>query len=115
MTRARADVVLERDGGRCWHCGTGDQLSAHHRLNRGMGGTSAAAVHAPPNVITMCWPMNSAMEADPAAAETARRNGWKLERGQDPAAVPVYDAAAGLWYALDDDYGRTPTAPPDPR
>lgn len=104
--RASTALVFERDGHRCLHCGTGDQLSPQHRRNRGMGGTSAAALHAPSNVVTLCWPANSAMESDAAAAAEGRRYGWKLDRDQDPAATPVYDAAAGLWYLLRDDYGR---------
>jgi len=74
-----------------------------------MGGSKDPRIHAPSNIIILCWAFNSQMEAHPDAAELGRRSGWKLGRDEDPTKVPVLDALAGLWYQLDDEYGRTPT------
>lgn len=104
----RASLFM-RDQYRCLHCGTGDQLSAQHRINRGAGGSRDPRVHAPSNLLTLCWPINAQLESDATLAELGRRYGWKLTRDQDPLAVPVWDAQVQLWYRLDDDWGRTPT------
>jgi 5-methylcytosine-specific restriction endonuclease McrA len=31
-------IVYDRDGGPCVRCGRRDELTTHHRVNRGMGG-----------------------------------------------------------------------------
>lgn len=98
-----------RDGGRCWHCGTSDRLSPHHRINRGMGGSREARIQAPSNLLLICWAFNSQMESQTAMAELGAKYGWKLTRDQDPLTTPVWDAQDQLWYRLDDEYGRTPT------
>lgn len=94
---------LRRDGERCLHCGTTETLVPQHRLG-GMGGQRSQQ---PSNVITFCGKFNGLIESDPAAAETARRAGWKLRPGQDPLVEPVYDKAAEAWFFLDNNYNRT--------
>lgn len=101
--------ILTRDGNRCLHCGTSDRLSIQHRVNRGMGGSKDPRIHAPSNLLTICWAFNVQMESQPDMAELGRKYGWKLTRDQDPLTVPVWDAQAQLWYRLDDEYNRTPT------
>lgn len=101
--------IFVRDGWRCYHCGASDQLSPHHRINRGMGGSKNPQLNAPSNIIALCWAVNMQLETTPVIAELGRKFGWKLTRGQDPLAVPVWDAQAQQWYRLDDEYGRTPT------
>lgn len=103
---------LDRDGGRCYHCGTTETLVPQHRLNRGMGG--AKRLDRPSNVITLCSSFNGLVEADTGASSLALAMGWKI--GGHPvitgltlatiAATPVFDKAAGAWYILDDHYGR---------
>lgn len=50
--RARG-IVWRRDGGRCVWCGTSVGLSVHHRLPRGMGGTSRPH-WSPPRLVLLC-------------------------------------------------------------
>lgn len=112
MKPAEFAAFLERDGYRCIHCGHGQALTPQHRQNRGMGGSKAREV--PSNVVVLCSEYNGRIESDPAAATEAKRYGWKLESWEDPKQVPVYDPQMFSWFLLDDDYGRTFTAPPDP-
>lgn len=70
-----------------------------------MGGSKAR--HVPSNIIVMCGPYNTAMEADAAAASMAVAYGWKVVGMDAPDLVPVYDRTAQGWFLLDDSYGRT--------
>lgn len=106
-------LYLNRDGWRCVHCGRQDRLVPNHRMGRGMGGSKALDV--PCNVVVMCSWFNGLIEDDHEAASLALAMGWKV--GGHPIvtpdvlaslmAQPVYDKASGLWYLLDNDYGRT--------
>jgi len=109
LDKMQRSLIFERDGYRCLHCGRGGNLSVQHRINRGMGGSSSIAVHAPSNGVTICWQFNTQMESDALLAEFARDKGWKLRPGEDPTQRPVWDMADQLWYRLDNEYGRTPT------
>jgi hypothetical protein len=95
---------LDRDGG-CVHCGETEAVSPHHRLNRGMGGSKARDV--PSNIIIVCSWLNNAMESDARHATQAKELGWKLQAGSHPDIVPIYEAASGNWYLLDNQFGRT--------
>ncbi len=95
--------ILARDGNACVCCGiTREQapLTVHHRINRGMGGdpTVSTVVHG----IACCWPCNGLMETSPTRATEARRNGWKVKRGQDPAKVRVVYPDGRRWLLLPD-------------
>lgn len=94
---------VDRDRG-CVHCGRTDTIVPHHRANRGMGGSKVRDV--PSNIIVMCSYWNGAMESDARAAEVARKYGWKLSGHDTPKDRDVYYPAEGVWYRLDDDYGK---------
>lgn len=105
--------ILERDGGRCVHCGATDGLVPHHRMNRGMGGSRALEV--PSNVLAVCSWLNGAMESEGDIQRLAISNGWKLTRVNPDRAEEIllnaavwYPAFLGLggWYRLDNDYQR---------
>lgn len=93
------DRLAKRDGRRCLHCGTTEGLTVQHRANRGHGGSRSA--ESPANGIILCGLLNGRLESDPDAAELARLAGWKLSRHVDPAAWPVWDAVARVWWLLD--------------
>ncbi len=100
--------LLERDGGRCWHCGSsGDDLIPQHRANRGFGGASTGSkFNKPSNLIVMCSRANFLMEFDADFAARARLFGWKLSRWADPTVVPVWDGPKQVYCILGDDYSR---------
>lgn len=98
--------ILERDGGRCYHCGlTGDTLVPQHRAGRGMGGTSKK--DNPANLIAFCSIANGMIEANSEWAENARAFGWKIHRWQDPEQVAVKELWSGLSWLLAADGTRT--------
>lgn len=104
MNRKEFEKLLARDH-YCQQCGATEALAPNHRANRGMGG-SKRRDHAS-NYVLLCSVYNGEIEASSAAAEEAKRYGWKLEQWQDARTVPVFDAMAGKWFMLDDTYGKT--------
>lgn len=105
MTPREFQLFVDRDGGRCMHCGTDWGLVPQHRLGRGMGGSKER--ERPSNVITFCGKFNGLIESDPQLADIARAYGWKLRAGDEPLMAAVFDYAAQSWFFLDDDYHRT--------
>ena len=103
MNAKEFQKYLDRDFGRCVHCGLDDDtLVPQHRKNRGFGGSKER--NAPSNIITLCSAYNGRIEADAKAAKFAREMGWKLDSWDDPAEVPFY--SEGQWWLLTDDFGR---------
>lgn len=100
-------LIYERDGFRCPHCGHRAD-SIQHRANRQMGGSRAAAKHAPSNLLAMCWISNVSAESDSVFAEQAKEYGWKLTQNQDPLTTPFFDVISNCWYEIDDQFNRTP-------
>jgi hypothetical protein len=94
---------VARDG-HCVHCGEQEAISPNHRANRGMGGSKKR--DRPANIVVLCSIMNGLIESDQRWTVMAREYGWKLSPWDDPLFVPVYDATSGLWYLLDDEFGR---------
>lgn len=108
MTKKEFQKYLDRDK-YCLHCGLADDtLVPQHRRNRGMGGSKSRSQ--PSNTIVLCSLFNVEIEAVREASEAAQRYGWKLRAGDSPEWTPVYDAWAGVWYVLDDDFGRMQTS-----
>lgn len=99
---------LDRDGGKCLHCGTTEGLVPQHRRNRGAGGSMARNV--PSNIIVLCSAFNGFMEADAVAAGRAVAYGWKVQGEDAWELIPVYDVTAQGWFILDDHYGRLAVA-----
>jgi hypothetical protein len=96
--------LFKRDEEQCWHCGTTEQLTVQHRVNRGMGGSNRR--DNPANLILLCWFVNFEMEASSRAAESARLAGWKVDRGGVPDLTPVFHQPTNSWYLLDNAWGR---------
>jgi hypothetical protein len=107
-------LVRARDDYRCQLCGfikwTGD-LSVHHRLNRGRGGSSK--LERASILVTACGDgtrdCHGQVTENP---EWARSIGWLLPRNNpdiDPTREPIllWDG----WYYLSDDGSRTPCTP----
>jgi len=99
--------LMERDGGRCVHCGTTEGLVPQHRINRGNGGRKSLEI--PSNVILLCSIENGLIESNPKRADVARAMGWKLRDWavEDLLILPFYDRIAQSWFWLDNDYHRT--------
>lgn len=81
--------IYERDHGRCWHCGTDENVTIHHRINRGMGGSKLLDM--PSNLVVMCAAFNQAMESDLRAHKLAKEKGWKVSRHSRVSDVPIWD------------------------
>lgn len=106
LSAANMRRLMNRDGGRCLHCGKTEGLVPQHRMNRGMGGFRPLEV--PSNVILLCSEFNTRIEQDATAAEYARSRGWKLRQyGVMPEAKAVYDQSTRRWYYLDNEWNRT--------
>ncbi|MBT8161033.1 MULTISPECIES: hypothetical protein [Arthrobacter] len=107
MTAKEFSKYLDRDGARCYHCGTTEGLVPQHRVGRGMGGSKL--LNMPSNVITFCSIQNGLLESSGPAADEARAMGWKLQRWEADYLLvrPVYDRASNSWFFLNDSYGRT--------
>jgi len=104
MKRKEFQKFLDRDK-HCPHCGTTDDtLVPQHRANRGMGGFKEG--DQPANILVLCSLANGLIESNAKDAETARRFGWKIGRYMDPTTAPYYDAVTGIWWLLDNAYGR---------
>ena len=91
--------VYERDHGRCWHCGTDENVTIHHRINRGMGGSGKLDM--PSNLVVMCGAFNMAMESELKAHRVAKEMGWKVSRHGIASQVPIRDYRGNL-FLLDD-------------
>lgn len=107
-----SQLIYERDGQRCCHCGHRAD-SIQHRANRQMGGAKNPVRHSPSNLLAMCWISNLGAESDSEFARLAKRYGWKLTQDQNPLEVPVYDVTDDCWYELGNDYSKTPTTAPE--
>lgn len=104
LTATQWAKLLERDGGRCVHCGATDALAPHHRRNRGMGGSKA--MEKASNLVVVCSWLNGMMESDADVSEMAKSRGWKMLSWQDPTKYPVWDELAQACFWLHDDYTR---------
>jgi len=103
MNKKEFDRLLDRDS-YCLHCGEREAVAPNHRANRGMGGSKERDV--PSNLMVLCSRFNGEIESNVHASVVARTYGWKLNTWADPKKEPIFDAISGVWYLLDDDYGR---------
>lgn len=104
MKRKDFEKLMARDGG-CVHCGEIERVSPNHRINRGMGGSKL--LDRPSNLVVLCSDMNFLIESDPLKALEARQYGWKLSKWQSPENEPVFDKRSGVWFVLDNGFGKT--------
>jgi hypothetical protein len=107
MTPKEFAKFLDRDRHQCWHCGrSGDDLVPQHRISRGMGGSKSKIRNGSANILVFCSEANGLIESDPQLAKQARMMGWKLGSYRDPARSPAFNIADGIWYVLDENFGR---------
>jgi hypothetical protein len=104
--------LLERDG-YCLHCGETVAISPQHRVNRQMGGSKLRGGSS--NLIVLCSLLNGLIESDSWYRSMAIRYGWKLSSWEDPNKIPTFDGVAGVWYLLDNDFGRIVCSAPTER
>lgn len=98
-TKQVRDLVYARDGHRCVRCGTSEQLTIQHRVNRAMGGSTDPRINQPTNLLTACQDCNMHFEAEPAEAYV---HGWKVRRPKDPANEAVMYPGSELRVLLAD-------------
>jgi 5-methylcytosine-specific restriction endonuclease McrA len=103
IPKKKRDIIIARDGERCVACGAVWQLTIHHRINRGAGGSKLFDEFQ--HLLTVCNPCNVSFESSAEVAEMARSLGYKLSRNANPAVdatqVPVYYQYLSTWYHLD--------------
>lgn len=92
--------VKARDGG-CVRDGGTQNLDVHHRTPRGMGGTRNPLIYfGMTNLITLCRSCHSDIERN-VNREEAFRDGYIVQRGTDPASVPVRVFGRGYVFLTD--------------
>lgn len=95
--------IFQRDGECCVVCGTTNDLTIHHRVNRGAGGSKLFDSY--PYLLLVCTYCNSDMESSLSKSALAKANGYKLSRNANPPIDPtekaVYYYNLGEWYLLD--------------
>jgi hypothetical protein len=74
----------------CLHCGEQEAISPNHRSN----------------LVVLCSELNNLIESDSWHRGQALKYGWKLASWDSPEVMPVFDGVAGVWYLLDNNYGR---------
>lgn len=103
------EKVYARANGVCEVCGKyAPGADIHHRLAKGMGGTSNKRIHDPSNLLAVCgWGNTSGCHGDiHGTADYAKAMGWIVSRftPHSPAEVPVRLWDGMFW--LDDDGTR---------
>lgn len=109
--RSVVELVRGRAGERCERCawmlhGAGQ---IHHRVPRGMGGSKAAWINRPPNLVLLCLQCHAWAES---YRESAMDAGWLVLRRRDPAETPVHSVLHGV-VLLTDDGLIIPVSQPD--
>ena len=90
FTPAARAAIYEAGGGRCVGCG-GTDLTAQHRIARGMGGNRQPHIAAPANGLPLCGSGTTGChgwtEHHPTLAELL---GWRLPSYVDPLEAPFW-------------------------
>lgn len=104
------EIVQSRDRGICqWsgrHLGE-NEGDVHHRRARGRGGSEAAWINSPANLVLLSRESHRYIEEHP---DDARARGFRLDAGQHPALTPVIDYVGDVLY-----YDETGGVHPDSR
>lgn len=96
--------VLARDLSLCVRCGVSPAADVHHRLPRGLGGTSdPLCAYGMANLIALCrachsWCEITGRSTDPG---NAYASGWLLRRGDDPEDTPILYRGQWRWLTHD--------------
>jgi 5-methylcytosine-specific restriction protein A len=88
---ARA-VALRRDRS-CRRCAHPTATDVHHRIARGMGGTSDPERHHITRLVSLCRSCHRWVHDHPT---DATREGWTVRRGGDCAVIPIRTEAGVL-------------------
>jgi len=100
--RATVKLVRERDGWACVRCGNPATLTTQHRVARGMGGTRAAWINQPANLLTLCGSGTTGchgwVESHPKDATAL---GYACSRYVDPVDHPVRTWQGRVWLTND--------------
>jgi len=111
--------ILIRDGNMCAMLGApgcpghvADEVN--HRLNRGIGGSSAPHINSPANGCAIEHHCNWALEAVAEFAQEGRRRGVKLEQGADPHTTPMLSPFYRQWVTFGIEGSMTLTGVEDP-
>lgn len=109
-SKATRDQVHNRAEGCCELCGllaVAGQI--HHRLPRGMGGSSDPEVNSPANLALFCWDCHRFIES--SVRRHAYTYGWLVPRGQDPARWPFL--LLGSWVYFTEGGTYAPASVPE--
>lgn len=101
--KGRAQMHCER----CSVNTTWQGSQVHHRLPRGMGGSSNPEINLPTNLVLLCLDCHAHVEKH---REEAYAAGWLVRRGQDPATVPIPRDGELVWLTVDGTYTEEPPA-----
>lgn len=85
-------LLLIRARGRCEVCRAqlAEGWNVHHRLPKGMGGSTDPDRHCPSRLLALCGTGTTGCHGDVESHRAwAREHGYLVRRGQDPALVPV--------------------------
>ncbi|MET8405908.1 hypothetical protein [Streptomyces sp900116325] len=99
-------LVHDRDGGHCVRCNSAQNLTIHHRVNRGMGSSREEWINQAHNLLLVCTVCNSWFEDHPRESYA---QGWKVRRPMLPGEMPV-TCPGGVLYVLYPDGGRVRVA-----
>ncbi|MFG2408811.1 HNH endonuclease signature motif containing protein [Streptomyces brevispora] len=100
-------IVFDRDGGVCVRCASLQNLTIHHRVNRGMGGAREPWINQAHNLLLVCTVCNSWFEDHPRESYEA---GWKVRRPQLPGEVEVRYPNGSLYVLTPDGVRRAAVA-----
>lgn len=111
LSKKNRELIYKRDDYACIACGVETDLTLHHRVNRGAGGSKLYDGFA--FLLTACIYCNGLWESNSAFASAARGQGYKLARNAkppvDPTAVPVWYYKHKTWFLLDQAGNKTQT------
>jgi len=105
ISKKYRQIVYARDDERCVSCGTNQNLTIHHRVNRGAGGSKLFNGLA--YLLLVCTYCNSLFESSADEQERAKELGYKLSRNQspqpDPTQIPVWYSYKSQFFYLDNE------------
>lgn len=110
-------LVIERDRMTCQLCGNAG-TNIHHRVGRGMGGSRAAWMNLPGNLLVLCGSGTEDCHGWVTGhPEEAAEYGWVVHRnrGVRPTDVQIWLPLEDAWFYLEDNGARTRPHQQEPR